>query len=191
MTNDNSLADRVVGLVKRNPEGLLLLGAGIALMFRAMPKADDSPKLRRAKAAARAMKADSDEALGRVGNALHEAGDYTSEAAAKFAHNAADLGEAARRNTQRYARETQRVIKSTLRRQPMTVAVAGIAAGAGLAALLPATRMEEDVFAPAAARLSGAATEMTHSLREAATSAIDETLAENASRGETPDRSEK
>jgi hypothetical protein len=72
----------------------------------------------------------------------------------------------------------------------MTLALAGVAAGAGLAALLPATRMEEDIFGPAAARLSGAASEMGESLREAAVSAIDDQMSENASRrGETPDRS--
>jgi hypothetical protein len=164
---------RIVGLVKRNPEGLLLLGAGLAFMCRTGPKSERfSPQDYRVNRSGRGYDAHAEDSRGRISGAMQGARDSASETASSLAQTATEFSDTARQTTSHYAQETQRVIQSTIRRQPVTVALAGIAAGIGLAAMLPVTRMEEDVFAPAGARLSAAASDMSDSVLEAASSVV-------------------
>jgi hypothetical protein len=58
-----------------------------------------------------------------------------------------------------------------VREQPLAVAIAGLAAGAAVAAAFPATRFERDTLGPAGERLSEVATSTGERLSEAASAA--------------------
>jgi hypothetical protein len=62
----------------------------------------------------------------------------------------------------------QRGVERVLREQPLVVAVAGVAAGVAVAALLPATRMENQAFGGARDALTDAAGKAGERVMEAA-----------------------
>jgi hypothetical protein len=200
-------ADWLVGAVKKNPEGLLLLAAGLALLLRsggASAQAsgpyqrhagsqtvygghDQDWRMRQGMShaadtardyASNAGKALSD-AADNVGRTVSEKADRIgktlSEATDRYVSSAGEYADEARQTiadqSSRMAEQAQSTIERIVREQPLAVAIAGLAAGAAVAAAFPSTRFERETLGPAAERLSDAASSAGERLTEAASAA--------------------
>jgi ElaB/YqjD/DUF883 family membrane-anchored ribosome-binding protein len=177
----SNAADWVVTTARRRPEALLLMAAGAALLMRGSGATSWS---RPAHTHGRASWQDETTASARanVNRTAEEASSYAgemrdrvSDTARAYASTAADYAQDARRRVGEYAgaaREhlssaTDQVTRSAqsaahsaadvLREQPLLIAALGLAAGAAVAALFPATDIERRTLGPAGEALVGAA----------------------------------
>src|SRR6185312_10619909 len=130
----------IMGAMTRNPEGLLLLAAGCALLMRSGRQngghgENSMPGGRVAEAARRA------------GEYVSEATDRVSETARSYASAAAEYADEASRlaaeRTRRVADQALDKADYVVREQPWAVALAGVVAGAAIAAAFPPTRIEK------------------------------------------------
>jgi hypothetical protein len=197
-------ADWLMSAVKKNPEGLLLLAAGCALLLRSGSTSaqgssygssqykrysgsqtgydgnDQDWKMREgmSRAADTAREYLSDTA-DNVGKTLSEKADRVgkglSETTDRYVSAAGEYAEEARQTivdqSGRIAEQAQSTVERIVREQPLAVAIAGLAAGAAVAAAFPATRFERETLGPAGERLSEAATSAGERLGEAASAA--------------------
>jgi hypothetical protein len=107
--------------------------------------------------------------------------DRVTETASSYVDSVADFaGDARRKMAERSARVTRQAqatlrstMQRTLREQPLAVAVAGLAAGAAVAALFPATDIEHQAFGATHEKLREAASEAGQRVMEAAGKAGD------------------
>jgi len=184
--------DWLIGTARRHPEALLLLAAGACLLMRsggngsARPaihsRSDWSERPYSGEAGGRSSTTASNMREG-VTRAADTAADYASgvkdrisETAADYADSVSEFAGDARRAVSERAERWQRQARSqvqggverVLREQPLAVAVAGLAAGVAVAALLPATRMENQAFGGARDALADAAGKAGERVMEAA-----------------------
>jgi hypothetical protein len=200
-------ADWLMSALKKNPEGLLLLAAGCALLMRSgSASAQGSGQYQRysgsqtgyggggqdwrmregmSRAADTAREYASDvgktlsDTADSVGKTLSEKADRVgktlSETTDRYVSAAGEYAEDARQTimdqSSRIAGQAQSMIERIVREQPLAVAVAGLAAGAAVAAAFPATRFERETLGPAGKRLSEAASDAGERLGEAASAA--------------------
>jgi hypothetical protein len=190
------------GMLKNNPEGLLLLAAGAALLMRSGSK-HSSSRTRWSDQRAREW----DERESEVESEEHErwvpdqvakaatnakkyatgVGDTVAETVSSVGSRAreytADAGRTISRQSQRLAGQATSTFRQTVDRvldeQPLAVVIAGLAAGAAVAAAFPSTRMERETLGPAREKVSALADAATERLGEAA-SAASERLADVA-----------
>jgi hypothetical protein len=177
-------SDWLVGAVKKNPEGLLLLAAGCALLLRGAgqrPKSS-SPQFA-ADAEWRSSSRHGSGAMSRGADSARqyasEVRDSVSEAASNYASAASDYVDDARRavmdRSERFAERAQSRVQGTidrvLQQQPLAVALAGLAVGAAVAAAFPATAIERRTLGPAGERLSDAAANAGKKVNEATAAA--------------------
>jgi len=158
----------IMGAVTRNPEGLLLLAAGVALLMRSgrgpsvrrnsLPDRRNEGQYRagredsasgiseRVTGAARRAGEYVSGATQRAGEYLSEATDKVSETAGSYASSASEYAnEAARIAAERSRRMADQVRDTAdylVREQPWAVALTGLLAGAAVAAAFPSTRLE-------------------------------------------------
>jgi hypothetical protein len=168
--------DWLLGTAHRNPEALLLFAAGCCLLMRG----GASSSSRRASYGADEYRSASnrassdftrDPSTSREGLA-NKASDYASQikdrvsdTASSYAESVSDFAEDARRNISERSEGLKRKAQSTmqsgmdrvLRDQPLAVAMAGLAAGAAVAALFPSTDIEDRAFGDAREALTDAA----------------------------------
>jgi ElaB/YqjD/DUF883 family membrane-anchored ribosome-binding protein len=183
------MADRLLGAMKQNPEALLLLAAGCALLVRSTPASGSAARLT---GTGETMARASDG----VRNYTSDLADQARETVGSYAATASSYADQARRavgeqslqmidQSQQVLRQTQSTVQSTLDRmlsaQPLVVAFAGLAAGAAIAASFPATKVEKDTLGPVGERVTEAAAEMGERLKDAASEATD-TLKQSAER---------
>jgi hypothetical protein len=188
--------DWLIGTARRHPEALLLLAAGACLLMRSGGNGSARPAIHRSdrsegaysgEGGRRSSGAASDMREG-VARAADTAADYASdvkdrisETAAGYADSvselAGDAGRAVSERAERWQRQArsqvQGGVERVLREQPLAVAVAGLAAGVAVAALLPATRMENQAFGGARDALADAAGKAGERVMEAAGKAGD------------------
>lgn len=182
----------LMGAVKRNPEGMLLLAAGCALLLRSGGssgrRASPSPASRSSgfgdqggsrpsrqsgvsESVSRAAESARDYATD-VGKIV---GEKTSDYAAAVGEYASEAGRTVIDQSERLARQTQATFQQTMNRvlkeQPLAVAVMGLAAGAAVAAALPSTDVERRALGPAGEKLSEAASAVGENLSQAASKA--------------------
>jgi hypothetical protein len=190
-TRDSGAADWLVGAVKNNPEGLLLLAAGCALLMRSSG-ASKSRRSRDVREYSRnEMPQTGGEARDRtVGERLSEtaqsAGKFVSdigesvvETASSYASSVSSYADDVARSTAersgQLAQQAQSSVRDTISRvvkeQPLTVALVGVAAGAAVAAAFPATDLENRTLGPTGERLRDAAGRAGEQLKDAATKA--------------------
>jgi hypothetical protein len=166
--------DWLMGTARRNPEALLLLAAGCALLMRGGRSAP-----RRETAATRYPEADrsyapvSNTANVRQGlsRTAEKAADYASDikdrvadTASAYAESVSEFAADTRRNvtesSERFKRQAQTAFDTTmdrvLRDQPLAVAAMGLAAGAAIAAAFPATEVENRALGGAHEALTNA-----------------------------------
>ena len=182
---DVGVGERLIGAVRRNPEGVLLLAAGAALLMRSSGTAVSTHRIPRQNEF-RTAQQDRDNAssengrnLGdRVAQATQAAGEYASDVtqrvsrtASAYASSVSDYADEAADHSRRFAQQAQSSLQSTaqqiLQEQPLAVALAGFVAGAAVAAAFPATEVEKQALGPTGERLIDAAERAGDHLKEA------------------------
>jgi hypothetical protein len=197
-SHTSGTGDWLAGAVKSNPEGVLLLAAGCALLLRG------GPSRRAVSASSRSSSPNYGDARqyssegdgrgmskssgisGSVSQAADTARQYASdvgktvtEAASNYASAVGDYSDDARRTivdqSEQFVEQARTTIQGTISRvlqeQPLALALVGLAAGAAVAAALPATAVERRTLGPAGERLSDAAVSVGENLTEAASKA--------------------
>jgi hypothetical protein len=194
-------ADWLLDAVKSNPEGLLFLAAGCALLLRsggALPASRSGRAASGSESEADARPAAAARDWG-VAENLSQAADsaraYATEmnekitgAARSYASAASDYADEARRTmadqSGRVLRDTQQTLQQTFSRmlqdQPLAVAAAGLAAGAAVAAAFPATEIERRTLGAAGERFKDVAAER---LKDATTRAGEKFMSAADERG--------
>ena len=156
--------------IKRNPEGLLLLAAGVVLLMRtnsapASSKSTPSDAGLGSSIPDGAASGLADAVADSTRRTLQEAGSYASTAAnaardatdavKSYASSATDYADQVRQKvgeqSDRVIRQTQTMAQRILQDQPLALVAAGLAAGAALAAAFPPTEIERETLGPAAA----------------------------------------
>jgi len=192
--------------IKQNPEGLLLVAAGAALLMRSVGSSGAKARTHRSEASMdrmsdaaehatdsmadtmsnatdRARSTVSDiagQAKDKVSGLASSASDFASQASDRASQAARTVGDKASTMARQTTSTTQDYASRMLDEQPLVVAVAGLAAGAALAAAFPGTQMEKDTLGPIGEQVSDAAQRVGGQLKEA-TAAAGESL-KNAAR---------
>ena len=189
--NQNSgAAGWLVGAVKNNPEGLLLLAAGCALLMRTSGASKSHSRDARVYGRNDMTQRGREARVRTVGERLSEtaqsAGDYASDIGESVAETASsyassvssyadDVARATAERSGQLARQAQSTARDTINRvvqeQPLTVALVGAAAGVAVAAAFPATDLENRTLGPTGERLRDAAGRAGEQLKDAATKA--------------------
>ncbi len=180
---DVGAGERLLGAVRRNPEGLLLLAAGAALLMRssgtAVSRIPRQNEFRTAKQDRDSAPSENGRNLGdRVAEATQAAGEYASDVtqrvsrtASAYASSVSDYADEAADRSKRFAQQAQSSLQSTaqqiLQEQPLAVALVGFAAGAAVAAAFPATEVEKQALGPTGERFMNAAERAGDHLKEA------------------------
>jgi hypothetical protein len=183
---------RLLGAARRNPEALLLLAAGCCLLMRSGgslfkgtsgTRYDDTGHAHRAdfrRASPGPASSSVREGLSRAADAAGEYAsdikDRVSDAASSYTEAATDLAQDAGRSvsehTSRLTRQAQSTLESgmnrVLREQPLAVVMAGLAAGAAVAAVFPTTEIEDRTFGAAGESLRQAAGKAADRVKDAA-----------------------
>jgi hypothetical protein len=166
-------SDWLLNAVKQNPEGLLLLAAGAALLLRRSGSSAPSRSTSTGYTEYRELGNRS------YSGAVQEAGtgyaEQAKETVKSYAASASEYAGEARRTvgaqSERIVRSAQSTWQSSVDRilqdQPLLIAVAGLAAGAAVAAALPATDMERQTLGPIGNQVSEAAGRMGEQLQQA------------------------
>jgi gas vesicle protein len=202
MNRDSAMSnssDWLIRSVKQNPEGLLLLAAGVALLMRtasspsapAWGRSDTMNDINRAAGRATdqmsGMASDmANQASGMASQARDKVAEFASAASNRVSDFASSASDRAARTAQTVNEQTARMARQTsakaqdlgsrvLSEQPLVVAVAGLAAGAALAAAFPATQLEKQTLGPIGDQVGDAAQRVGDQLKQA-TAAAGETL---------------
>jgi hypothetical protein len=175
---DTGGGDWIMNTVSRNPEGLLLLGAGVALLMRSSRQ---SAKYRYPKSTSLgggqypSRREGMGEAARRAGEYVSDTTDKVSETARSYASSAADYADEATRaateGSRRMAEQARETADYVVREQPWAVALAGILAGVAVAAAFPPTRIERRTLGEAGEHLRSAVGHISDQLVEAGTQA--------------------
>src|SRR4029079_12151407 len=165
----------IMGAMTRNPEGLLLLAAGCALLMRSgrgkSPRRDYTEAFPTSRSG-RQNGGHGENSMpgGRVAEAARRAGEYVSEATDRVSETARSYAAAAAE----YAERTRRVADQALdkadyivREQPWAVALAGVVAGVAIAAAFPPTRIEKRTLGGVGERLRSAVGSAGEQLKQA------------------------
>ena len=180
--------DWLMGAARRNPEALLLLAAGACLLMRsggsAARRTARSPNEwdyssdagRRAGNTASNMSEGISRAADKAADYASDVKDRISETASGYADSVSEFADDARRAISERSERWQRRARSqlqggmerVLREQPLAVAVAGLAAGAAVAALFPSTKIENQTFGGAREALADAAGKVGERVMDAA-----------------------
>jgi ElaB/YqjD/DUF883 family membrane-anchored ribosome-binding protein len=163
--------------ISRNPEGLLLLAAGCALLMRKAGTArvkegrDFGGVHRREENGYGRVESAADEGRSlreTIADTARSAGEYASDVSdnikenvSSYASTVSDYADQASQSTGRIARQAGSALQSSaqniLQQQPLAVAVAGFAVGAAVAATFPPTEIERRNLGPTGERLKDAA----------------------------------
>jgi hypothetical protein len=188
-TTATGSADWLMSAVKKNPEGLLLLAAGCALLLRkggASGRAQSSRYHSYGEQGARTQRHDESghdwtmpEGVSQAADTMRDyASDVSSkvsESARKYSSAAGEYAEGARqkimRQSGRIVEQTQSAVERIAREQPLAVALAGLAAGVAVAVAFPTIRIERETLGPAGQRLSEAVSGAGERLTGAASAA--------------------
>ena len=187
-------SDWLMGAVKSNPEGLLLLAAGCALLLRSGSSMGSAKTSGRSAGSASpgGYRPNTQENYGQrqagsgisdsIAQAADSARDYAadvsktvSDKAGTYASAVGEYADDAWRQSERFVGQARSTVQDTISRvlqeQPLALAVAGLAAGAAVAATFPATAVERRTLGPAGERLSEAANSAGQQLSQAASKA--------------------
>jgi hypothetical protein len=193
-------ADWLLQTLKRNPEGLLLLGAGCALLFRSGRSSGQNQPAgmyrgfedeQRETAAGRSSAREWAQGASRMADTAREyassAGKAVSDTAADYAAAVTEYAQGTRQQvaeqSRRMADQAQSRAQNLVQEQPFAVALAGMAAGAAVAAAFPATGWERRTLGPAGRQISQAAAQSAREKISEAASAAGGRLMSAAQRG--------
>lgn len=171
----------ILNTIKRNPEGLLLLAAGVVLMLRTgtthSPRSASTDYSEGPTKGAQVADALSDaarratDAASSYASAATDTARQTLDTARSYASSAADYAEQAKRNvseqSDRLIQQTKSMTRSVLHNQPLAIVAAGLAAGVALAATFPPTELEKETLGPVGEQASKAAAKVGEQLKQA------------------------
>jgi hypothetical protein len=183
--------DWIMGALKSNPEGLLLLAAGCALLLRSGASGRSAHAHERVGSTGTGRERTSEYYGSRqtgagisetISQAADSARDYAadvsktvSDKAGTYASAVGEYADDAWRQSERFVGQARNTVQDTINRvlqkQPLALAVAGLAAGAAVAAAFPATAVERRTLGPAGERLTDAAASAGQQLGQAASKA--------------------
>jgi len=194
-------ADWLMSAVKKNPEGLLLLAAGCALLLRSGQASAQGSRYVSGQSqrypGSQSGYDDSDqdwkmrEGMSRAADTAREyasnVGKTLSDTAENVGKAAGDYAEEARRTivdqSGRIVDQAQSTVERIVKEQPLAVAIAGLAAGAAVAAAFPVTRFERETLGQAGERLSEAVSGVGERLSDAAAAAGERLMATAEEKG--------
>lgn len=228
-SNSQTTGDRIFSAARNNPEGLMLLAAGAALVLRrgsssttrantsgqdwdsrdeygnppgagqgagewrgsaGLSQAADSERPYAGQYAdtARQYASDVRQYAADVGNRVADTASAYASSTADYANEA---GRATMEKSGQFVSQVQSALQDTGRRllqdQPLLVALAGLAAGAAVAAALPRTDIEERTLGPAGEQLTEYATQTAEQLKTAGMKAGEQLMSSAQQRGLSPD----
>jgi hypothetical protein len=178
----------ILNTIKQNPEGLLLLAAGAVLMMRTNVSQSNAAQSTSAAysrdshttgapSATHAAETVADtarqtmDAASSYASSASDAARQTMDAAKSYASSASEYADQARRavgeQSERVVRQTRSVAQGILQNQPLAIALAGLAAGAALAAALPPTDLEKQTLGPMGDQMSRTAERVGDQLKQA------------------------
>src|ERR1700737_1148236 len=144
--------DWLIGTAKRHPEALLVLAAGCALLMRGGGGSSQS----RNESAGSDGRWQGSRATEKASEVVSDLKDRATNVASSVSNYAGGVGRTISAQTSQIAGQAQSTLQTgfghVLREQPLALVVLGLAAGAAVATLLPATEMEERARAPAPCR---------------------------------------
>lgn len=190
-THAQGTANWIMGTVKSNPEGLLLLAAGCALLLRSSASGRSAHAHERSGLMGTGREHTSENYGPRqtgagISETISQAADSTrdyaadvsktvSDKASTYASAAGEYADDAWRQSERFVGQARNTVQDTINRvlqeQPLALAVIGLAAGAAIAAVLPATAIERRTLGAAGERLTDAAASAGQQLSQAASKA--------------------
>jgi hypothetical protein len=193
-------ADWLVSAVTKNPEGLLLLAAGCALLLRSASSRNvqrsreqwtqrDGSRNKgwKMQESVSQIADTARDYASEVGQTVSQVGQAVGEKADQYATAAGEYADQARRTvvdqSGRLAEQAQSTIERIVRDQPLVVAVAGLAAGAAVAAAFPVTRVEQETLGTAGPKLAEAAGSAGEKLSGAASAASERLMTAAEERG--------
>ena len=197
----------LIGTATRNPEALLVLAAGCALLMRGSGSSSargsstvgfDREYYGNREAEARSpgsWREGASQAVEGAAGYVSDIKDRAADAASSYASSVSDyagsVGRTISTQTSRIADQTQSTVETgigyVLREQPLAVVAFGVAAGAALAALLPSTEMEDRTLGPAHEAICGAAGKVGENLMGAVGEAGERLKQGAAERGLSPE----
>ncbi len=167
-------AEWLVDRIKKNPEGLLLVAAGCALMMRAgtgMPFREHfrehMPQVGAGISRARSQAADYAQ------SASDRASDYASQVASFASSTAERLRDESGRVVENVRTQASGAVENVMERQPLAIALVGLLAGAAVASAFPATDIERRAMGPLADELKEAGSDLAGRVSEKAQAAAD------------------
>jgi hypothetical protein len=204
--------DWLMGRARRNPEALLLLAAGCCLLMRSggnlssraashsrpgehsegyqsEPRRAPSDIVRDSSNVRDGLSRDANSAT----NYASQIKDRVSDTASSYAESVSEFAEDTQRNVSERSARLKRQAQSTLqsgmnrvlRDQPLAVAMAGLAAGAAVAAVFPSTEIEDRTLGSAGEGLRQAAGKAAEKVKDAAGKAGDRLKSAAEERGLT------
>jgi len=194
----SNVAEKLLATAKRNPEGALLVAAGVCLMMRGMGRngfwrsSQSSFRGRSGHPTSRAGGNGHGEDHRKSGGMMDKARDATSEIGGRMRQSAEEMAGYADHMRRAAADTSSRIVGRTassvqsgvgrmVEEQPLALALLGLAAGAAVAALIPPTRIEERTLGPIGERITEEAEEAGRRLKESATEAGKRLAAEGLS----------
>lgn len=190
MTNysqrSNTMIDGIMGVIKANPEGLLLLAAGGALLMRSgsarsQTRSDGNqhPEYGSQRIRSGGIGDAASETADRARRYVADVGSTVSETAKDYASSIGSYADDAQRavvdgseHLYEQARTTvQGAFSRVLKEQPLGLALLGLAAGAAVASVLPRTSVERETLGVVGERVTEFAGTVRENLGEAASQA--------------------
>jgi hypothetical protein len=177
----SSAGEWVMDTVSRNPEGLLLLAAGAALLMRSgrgqkTRNAQSSmsrqySRSRETSETGRGVGERLSEAAQRAGEYVSDATDQVARTARSYASSAMEYADEATQTAMERSRhiagQAQETADYVVQEQPWAIALGGVITGAVVAAIFPATRLERRTLGEAGQRMRFAAGRVGEQLMDA------------------------
>lgn len=146
--------------LRRNPEGLLLLGAGVALLLRNIA-GNGKPEKRRPRAKGQPSADEKGEGvMSRLSETADDMRERVSGAAETLGQGASRLRRSAWKQSWSAAGQARRTVDDLVETHPIAVSLGGLAAGCLAAAVFPPTRVEQTALAPIGQMAGDAALEV-------------------------------
>jgi hypothetical protein len=196
------VGDWILNTVRRNPEGLLVLAAGCALLMRGGSAKANGFSTNMDRTYGKAGRVSDGASRSGIADRVSDAANYVSDVkdrvadtASSYANSVSDyasdaaqsLSDQSLRLKQQAQSSLQSGMERMLREQPLAVAILGVAAGAAVAAVLPTTGVENQALGGAREALADAADKVGETVMEAAGAAGERLKTVAAERGFTQD----
>jgi hypothetical protein len=163
--------DKLIATAKRNPEGVLLLAAGAALLVRGINAASNAI----GESSRTGRDGNNQNRRGAISHAqryAHDVADTVGDSIGRAASYAEEIGSTAFETSGRFVDDAGRTIKGGMTRvleeQPLAMALLGLAAGAVAAGSIPSLQIEGEALRPVKRTLVRTAEQTQGRLKKAA-----------------------